>query len=97
MIVEVPQQALLGRTDEEASPDLVCRNEASGLLEGISTPYRCASRISALAYFNAPDRHGLIDEMVARRERYETVAADRNELDIVIRERVRQYLNDAGQ
>lgn len=93
MIVGVPPRALLGREDDEASPDLVCWNEAHGLLDDISTPYRCASRISALAYFSAPDRHGLIDEMVARRERYEAVAADQDELDVLIRGRVRQYLD----
>lgn len=92
VLVEVPPDVLLGRRDEEASPDLVCRNEAIGLADGISTPYRCASRISALASFNAPDRYGLIDEMVALRERYETSATERVELAESIRAGVRRCL-----
>jgi hypothetical protein len=92
IVVEVPPEVLLGRRDEEASPDLVCWNEAIGLLDEVSTTYRCASRISALAYFNAPDRYGVIDEMVALRQRYETVKSERDELDVVIRERIRRYL-----
>ncbi|MFC5137006.1 hypothetical protein ACFPK1_02080 [Actinomycetospora rhizophila] len=92
VLVEVPPDVLLGRRDEEASPVLVCRNEAIGLADGISTPYRCASRISALAYFSAPDRYGVIDEMVALRERYETSATERVELAESIRAGVRRYL-----
>ncbi|MEJ2862823.1 hypothetical protein [Actinomycetospora flava] len=92
IVVSVPPEVLLGRRDEEASPDLVCRSEAVGLTDDVSTPYRCASRISALAYFSAPDRYGVIDEMVALRERYEKAAGERDELDEAIRRAARRYL-----
>ncbi|WP_433784407.1 hypothetical protein ACQPX6_29700 [Actinomycetospora sp. CA-101289] len=95
-LVTVPPQVLLGRDDDEAAPDTVCWNEAHGLAEGISRPYHCASRIAALAYFSAPDRLGLIDEMVALRDRYEARSGERAELDEVIRARIARYLEDVA-
>jgi len=92
VLVDVPTKVLLGRRDEEASPDLVCRTEAVGLTDDVSTPYRCASRISALGYFSAPDRCGVIDEMAALRDRYEKAASERDELDEVIRGAARRFL-----
>lgn len=95
-IVSVPPEVLLGRDDDEAAPDTVSWNEANGLTEGINRPYHCASRIAALAYFSAPDRLGVIDEMVALRDRYEARSGERAELDEVIRARVERYLSDAA-
>lgn len=85
VVIATPQRILLGREDEEARGDLVCWNEVNGLLEGVADPYRCASRISALAYFDAPDRYHVIDAMVALRQRYETRADERPGLDVEIR------------
>ncbi|MEJ2888847.1 hypothetical protein [Actinomycetospora aeridis] len=70
----------------------MCWIEATGLTDGVSTPYRCASRISALAYVSAPDRYGVIDEMAALRHRCETHGSERDQLDGLIRARVRRFL-----
>jgi hypothetical protein len=95
-LVTVPPRVLLDRDDDEGAPDTLCWNEANGLVEGISAPYRCASRISALAYFSAPDRLGVIDEMVALRERYEWRPSERPALEAAIRDRVERYLEDVS-
>jgi hypothetical protein len=93
VFARVPPEVLLGRTDPDASSDLVCWNECHGLLEGIALPYRTASRISALAYLGAPDRYRVIDPMVAARERYESYPAEREQLDASICDAARDFLH----
>ena len=93
VIIRVLPRAILGRTDPEASSDLVCWNECHGLLEGVALPYRTASRISALAYLSAPDRYHVIDTMVAMRERYESHPDERAALDVSIRDAAREFVD----
>lgn len=96
-LVDAPSRALLGRVDQEAAPDMVCWNETNSLLEEISEPYRCAARVSALAFFGAPDRYRVIDRMVAMRERYEARPSERTELDAAIIDGAREYVGWFGR
>jgi hypothetical protein len=93
VIIRVPPRAILGRTDPEASSDLVCWNECHGLLEGVASPYRTASRISALAYLSATDRYHVIDTMVAMRQRYELHPDERAALDVSIHDAAREFVD----
>jgi hypothetical protein len=84
-LLRIPPLRIIGRATRDAYLPMACWNAAGSAHEGIITPYRAATLITSVGYYEPIEEADLLSTMQELRERYEDRPADRTATAVEIK------------